>query len=198
MRYTGVDGVTVARVPSATLGFRSGSRLAAGMPLPDPPTLFQAAGGHSRALPFGRRALRTGALPARHAGANQVLAVASASPGSAGRLLQRARGGRLERCPREVVLDRTFSSTSGGRGSESVPMARRRSAATSSGLSLSQSNWSHHGQDDAQFADAIGNYQHFAAATSTERELLRKSVGRRSVRRSARRNHPKRSREAPH
>ncbi len=120
LRYTGVDGVTVAR---GAIGnpwiFGQVRALAAGRPLPDPPSAARAARGDSRTLSAGGRVVRAGALPAGHAEVrDQVFAIASAVYGSACGFLRRAAAGRMAQRAGAVVRDRRAGRPSGGGSSK--------------------------------------------------------------------------------
>ena len=97
LRMTGVDGVTVAR---GAIGnpwiFSQAGALAAGLPLPDPPTLHEQRRVIEKHYQLGRRDLRsTGLRPADAQVRHQVFAFAPQFACGARRFHRRAPAGRI-------------------------------------------------------------------------------------------------------
>ncbi len=118
IRQTGVDGVTVAR---GAIGnpwiFPQARALAAGLPLPAPPSLFEQRDvirEHYRLAEelYGAGAVRPPDAQVRH----QVLAASSAVGGSARRVHRRASPGRVARRARSLVRRGPARTLSGVRG----------------------------------------------------------------------------------
>ena len=108
LHYTGVDGVTVAR---GAIGnpwiFAEARALAAGQPLPDPPTLFEQrdviAEHYSLAEElYGPEKMRPHDAQIRH----QILPAPPPAPASPPSLLHRKTTRRMEKSPRRMVRHR--------------------------------------------------------------------------------------------